>query len=221
LEVYRFPINQQLEAAMLLAHNTLSFVLAYTLMSFIEYATHRWMLHMNTVVKIFPRTEFVKKRLEDHAVSHHSHFYKCFRREDHPHGKHVGLFIPLSFYVYITLVVGGFLLLVDWVSALYFLGFIVAHYFVWNKFHEIMHFDTKPWYVRAPVSGWWFELVEYYHFLHHQHRNKNFNAFLPLWDWLLGTLATETELDREVWHLVNTGHFVDRRGQPMVQLHGT
>ena len=206
---------------MLLAHNTISFTLAYTLMSFIEYATHRWMLHMNTVVKMFPRADFPKTRLDDHAVSHHSHYYKCFRKENHPHGKHIGLFIPLSFYVYIAIVVGGALLFIDWLSAIYFVAFIVAHYFVWNKFHEIMHFDTSPWYVRMPVIGWWFELVEYYHFLHHQHRNKNFNAFLPLWDWILGTLASETELDREVWRLVNAGYFVDRKGQPMVEVQRT
>jgi len=201
---------------LLIFHNILSFGIAYAGMSFAEYATHRWMLHMNTVVGFFPNTQFVKDRLKDHAVSHHSHFYKCFRREDHPEGKHVGLFIPVSFYVYLLIAVGGPLLFVDWLTAAYFVAFTVGHYFVWNKFHEVMHFDTLPWYVLVPVSGWWFRFVEYYHFLHHQHRNKNFNAFLPLWDWLLSTLAEETELDRLVWRLVNAGEFVDRKGRPIL-----
>jgi hypothetical protein len=201
----------------LLVHNILSFSIAYLLMSFFEYATHRWMLHRNTVVRVFPR-EFVKRRLNDHAVSHHSHYYKCFRREDDPHGKHVGMFIPLSFYIYITLVVGSLLLAVDWITAAYFVAFIVAHYFVWNKFHELMHFYTTPWYIKLPIVGWWYHLVEYYHFLHHQHRDKNFNAFLPIWDFLLGTLARETELDRAVWKGVNAGEFIDRRGMPLPEL---
>ena len=201
-------------------HNVLSFALAYLLMSFFEYATHRWMLHMNLVVRMFPNVAFVKRRLKDHAVSHHSHFYKCFRREDDPEGKHVGLFIPLSFYVYITLVVGIFLLFVDWISAAYFVGFVVGHYFIWNKFHELMHFYTKPWYLRLPIVGWWYYFVEYYHFLHHQHRDKNFNAFLPIWDFLFCTLAVETALDRDVWQRVNRGEFVDRRGVPMTEVAG-
>jgi hypothetical protein len=201
---------------LLISHNLTSFAIAYSIMSFAEYATHRWMLHMNTIVRFFPNTQFVKERLDDHAVSHHSHFYKCFRREDDPEGKHVGLFIPVSFYVYLLISIGGPLLFVDWITAAYFAAFIVGHYFVWNKFHEVMHFYTMPWYVRVPPTGWWFRFVEYYHFLHHQHRNKNFNAFLPLWDLLLGTLASETDLDRMVWRLVNAGEFVDRKGRPIL-----
>jgi hypothetical protein len=209
-----------MEAVMLLAHNALSFAITYAIMSFIEYATHRWMLHTNTVVRMFPNAPYlyVEGPLKDHAVSHHSHFYKCFRREDDPFGKHVGLFIPVFFYLSILVSMGLLLVLVDWISSLYFVAFVVAHYLVWNKFHEVMHFYTKPWYLRAPLVGWWFRLVEYYHFLHHQHRDKNFNAFLPLWDWPFGTLAKETELDREVWNRVNAGEFVDRRGQLIVEM---
>jgi hypothetical protein len=209
-----------MEAVMLLAHNALSFAIAYAIMSFVEYATHRWMLHTNTVDRLFPNAPYlyVKGPLKDHAVSRHSHFYKCFRREDDLFGKHVGLFIPPTFYLCIFVSIGLLLLLVDWISALYFVAFVVAHNLVWNKFHEVMHFYTKPWYLRVPLVGWWFRVVEYYHFLHHQHRDKNFNAFLPLCDWLLGTLAEETELDREVWNRVNAGEFVDRRGQLIVEM---
>jgi hypothetical protein len=210
------PINLPImEEILLLAHNVFSFAIAYIIMSFIEYATHRWMLHTNTVVRLFPNApySYIQGPLKDHAVNHHSHFYRCFRLENDPFGKHVGLFIPPFFYLSIFVSIGLPMLLVDWISSFYFVAFLVTHYLAWNKFHELMHFDTSPWYLRVPLVGWWFRLVEYYHFLHHQHRNKNFNAFLPLCDRLLSTLAMETELDREVWRRLNAGEFVDRRGQ--------
>jgi sterol desaturase/sphingolipid hydroxylase (fatty acid hydroxylase superfamily) len=109
------------------------------------------------------------------------------------------------------------MLLIDPLSAAWFAAFVAGHYFVWNKFHELMHFYTSPWYLRLPGAGAWYRYVEYFHFLHHQHRDKNFNAFLPLWDLLLGTQATETPLDQEVWRRVNLGEYVDRRGVPMLQ----
>jgi hypothetical protein len=197
-----------------LCHHLASFILAYTTMSFIEYATHRWMLHMNTLANLFPRRQKIRQHLHEHAVSHHSTFYKCFRREDHPHGKHVGMLIPFAFYKYIgalILVIG----LIDCVSGFYLLVMVGAHFVVWNIFHEAMHFYKKPWYVVCPPISWWYRYVEYYHFLHHQHRNKNYNAFLPMWDYLLGTSAPVTALDRDVWRLMNDGQFVDRKGKPL------
>jgi sterol desaturase/sphingolipid hydroxylase (fatty acid hydroxylase superfamily) len=109
---------------------------------------------------------------------------------------------------------------IDWLTASYYVAFVFGHFIIWNAFHCAMHRRGPPWYVRIPPISWWFKYVEYYHFLHHQHRDKNFNAWLPLWDWLLGTLAQETQLDRRVWQLMEDGESVDRRGRPLVKTSG-
>jgi sterol desaturase/sphingolipid hydroxylase (fatty acid hydroxylase superfamily) len=62
----------------------------------------------------------------------------------------------------------------------------------------------------------WFKYVEYYHYLHHQHPNKNFNGcYPPVWDLLLGTSAKQTDLDRDVWRLIKEGKSVDRKGRSL------
>src|ERR1700733_104377 len=196
----------------MLLHNLLSFAIAGVLMSLSEYSTHRWMLHTNLFTRLFPRVEKFKEVLRDHAVNHHARNYKCFNREDGPEGKYVGLFFPLGYYQLLVVFVSGPLLFDDWLTALYFAGFAVAHYVLWNKFHIAKHFNKKTWWVLML----WFNFVEYYHFLHHQHRNKNFNGLLPpLWDLLFFTLAWPTAEDRKVWRLLQAGEFVDRSGKPL------
>jgi len=234
----------------LVAHHLVSMSISYTAISFAEYGTHRWALHRNTIVRLFPKGEAagpeslkavfhqwfsgegtlaellkqwgrnfgiswrdpVAQHLDDHAVSHHTHYYHCFREEMDPEGKHVGMTIPWAFYKYL-LPVAVPLWFIDPLTMYYYLGFVFGHFVVWNLFHIGMHKPTPPWYVRIPPVSWWFKLVEYYHFLHHQHRDANFNAFLPLFDWLLRTSARETDLDRRVWQLMAQGYKVDRRGR--------
>jgi hypothetical protein len=196
----------------MLLHNLLSLPTAGMLMSFSEYSTHRWMLHTNTFTRLFPRVDKFQEVLRDHAVNHHARNYKCFNREDDPEGKYVGLFFPLGYYQLLVVFVSGPLLFYDWLTALYFAGFAVAHYVLWNKFHMAMHFNQPT----GRLWMLWFRYVEYHHFLHHQHRNKNFNGLLPpLWDWLLGTLAKATAEDLKVWRLLQAGEFVDHRGRPL------
>jgi hypothetical protein len=205
-----------LNAFWIFLHNAISLAIGFVLMSFIEYATHRWMLHKNLFVRWFPRAEIFQEVLRDHAVNHHGHFYKCFNNEADPEGKYTGLFFPLGYYQLLMIFITVPMLFVDWVTAVYFSIFVVAHYVGWNQFHKAMHFDEKPWRLWKP----WFTYVEYCHYLHHQHRNKNFNGFLPpVWDVLLGTKARETDEDREVWRLMQEGQVVDRKGRPLQASH--
>ena len=190
-------------------HNACSLAICFVLMSWFEYSTHRWMLHMNVFVKLFPKAQIFKIVLHDHSVVHHSHFYKCFNHEPHPDGKYAGLFFPLGYYQFLFVTFCVPLLYFDWLTAAYLSLFLVIHYVLWNQFHEAMHFNKTP--RRALML--WFQYVEYWHYLHHQHRNKNFNGLLPpVWDFLLGTEAAETGEDRKVWKLIKAGNFVDRKG---------
>jgi len=197
---------------LMLVHNALSFANGFVLMSFIEYATHRWMLHKNTFIRAFPRVDTFKEVLRDHAVNHHAHYYKCFIHEADEEGKYTGLFFPLGYYQLLLIFIGLPLLYFDWITAMYFAAFVVGHYVLWNQFHKAMHFNEKP----CRLFIWWFCYVEYCHYLHHQHRNKNFNGLLPpVWDVLLGTCAKETDEDRKVWRLMQAGMLVDRKGRSL------
>jgi hypothetical protein len=197
---------------LLVVHNLCSLVLGLMLMSFIEYSTHRWMLHKNTFIRLFPRVKKFDEVLREHSVEHHSHFYKCFNREPDLKGRLAGLFFPLGYYQLLIIFISLPMLFVDWVSAFYFTGFAIAHYVLWNHFHSAMHFDVVP----NRIFRYWFHYVEYCHYLHHQHRNKNFNGlYPPIWDVLLGTCALETEEDRKVWKLIRAGKYVDRKGRTL------
>jgi hypothetical protein len=197
---------------LLLAHNLLSLNIGFVLMSFFEYGTHHWMLHKNIFVRMFPLVSVLNEVLVEHLAGHHGRYYRCFNREDDQEGKHVGLLFPLGYYAFLLSFISGPLLLVDWLTAVYFGAFAILHFFMWNAFHQSMHLNRKPWTCFTP----WFKYVEYYHYLHRQHPNKNFNGcFPPIWDRILRTSASQTDLDRHVWQLIKKGEYVDRKGRSL------
>jgi hypothetical protein len=198
---------------LLLLHHIVSACLGFALMSFLEYATHRWMLHKNHFVELFPRVREFKEVLTDHVVNHHGHFYKVFNHEEDTNGKWAGLFFPFGYYKLLTLFLATPLWFADHTSAYWCTVFFFMHFYFWNLFHKAMHFDETVPAIWRP----WYRYVTYYHYLHHQHPNRNFNGcFPPLWDILLGTSARQTELDRQVWKQLQVGVRVDRRGREFI-----
>jgi hypothetical protein len=185
------------------------------LMAFTEYATHRWMLHRNTFIRLFPRVNAFHEVLKDHTKNHHGQFFKCFNHEEDPQGKYAGLFFPLGYYKLLWIFVAmPLFFFVDWAVGLGFAGWAYAHYKLWNEFHKSMHFDEPVGRLLRP----WFQFVEWWHFLHHQHRNKNFAGLLPpLMDVIFLTLTWASEEDKKVWQLIKSGQVVDRKGRPLFE----
>jgi hypothetical protein len=117
---------------LLLLHHIVSACLGFALMSFLEYATHRWMLHKNHFVELFPRVREFKEVLTDHVVNHHGHFYKVFNHEEDTNGKWAGLFFPFGYYKLLTLFLATPLWFADHTSAYWCTVFFFMHFYFWN-----------------------------------------------------------------------------------------
>lgn len=74
----------------------------------------------------------------------------------------------------------------------------VAHNRLWNAAHREMHYRQGGWVRALPGFAFW----EWWHFLHHRHPGSNYNALLPVCDWVLGTRARADAADRAAWALL-------------------
>jgi sterol desaturase/sphingolipid hydroxylase (fatty acid hydroxylase superfamily) len=57
------------------------------------------------------------------------------------------------------------------------------HHWIWNKIHLEMHKPEHRSFSQWPV----YKFLAQYHYLHHQHMDKNFNVVFPFADYILGT----------------------------------
>lgn len=142
------------------------------LMSFVEYAAHRWVMHLPTV----SRSTF-----EEHARLHHGRFYQTFTGDTDPAAKHVGLSLwPPNMLVWMLPAWGT----AAWFSPLgggIWAAIFVAYGVLWNAFHWEMHEPKSPWWSRSR----WFRRSREYHRIHHDHPRCNYAALFPgVWDWV-------------------------------------
>jgi hypothetical protein len=164
-------------------------ILAWTLAgvlfaSFAEYAVHRWLLHRPLVRHLW----------HVHAALHHGRYYRVFDHEEDPEGKYVNLAMSpwTTFAACLALLP---LLLFSTVGGVVFVLMAILHAVAWNAIHSEMHLNRGRFF-----SGWGaYRFLKWYHFLHHRHVNRNFNAVLPLADYVLGTAARPTVADVLEW----------------------
>ena len=156
-------------------------------MSFIEYAIHRWLMHR-------PSAGFFAQIFHRHVRLHHGKFYKTFNHEADLFGRRVNLHIDGYFAAAMSLPLVCVLAWAGlWWAANVAWLIPVGHAIIWSHIHEEMHDPASP---GRFFSRWrLFRFLRMYHFLHHQHRQQNFNVVLPLWDYVLRTAAVATEED--------------------------
>lgn len=158
----------------------IAFFICLFLNSFIEWIVHKFVMH-----KSFPILRYGYL----HQTSHHAMFgsdatYHIQKEGDKKHvlftWKEYVLFMGLTPLVYVPLemlvkrpILAGCLLAV-------FVGLQM-----FNSFHWRFHVPQETWFQKTRF----FLFLKEHHRLHHADMTKNFNVyFLPLADWMLGTL---------------------------------
>ncbi len=107
-----------------------------------------------------------------------------------PSGYTFTLFERLSYLVLFALTV----LIVGWMGFLTPLGFF-AYFLAFDFFNSIGHCNVEffpKWYVNSPLK--WVVYSPSFHSLHHSRWEGNYTLFMPIYDWLFGTLEPESDI---------------------------
>lgn len=156
-----------LPAAFLLPrqHDLVPAVVAFVWALFFEYGYHRWFQHR-------PGTIFEQKHRQHHA---------SYRRWDEV--EHVN-FGGHPIYVVLLFASNGALLLI--VDAIFHVNFFPASMLVFVGYFILM----EEIHYRIHADRWVpFGVGVKHHHRHHESPPKNFNVFLPLFDWFFRTLG--------------------------------
>jgi hypothetical protein len=172
------------------------FVSGVVLMSFIEWAIHRWFMHLKRLPGWAYRLLPILVRVqEDHAVLHHHKYFKVFNHEPDPVGKDYNL--RLKYWVGILLGIPIWLplgLFWTWEAAAAFLVVIVLHHAAWNLIHSEMHNPKPRRWLQARAL---YRYLARHHWMHHRYPGKCYNVVLPpLADLLMGTYLRPSANDR-------------------------
>jgi len=122
--------------------------------------------------------------LRQHHIKHHKATVPS-----PPSGYTFTLFERVSYLVLFALTV----LIVGWVGLLTPLGFF-AYYLVFDFFNSIGHCNVEffpKWYVHSPLK--WVVYSPSFHSLHHSRWEGNYSLFMPMYDWLFGTVEPESD----------------------------
>lgn len=162
--------------------NLIAFFVAIPVNSFIEWGTHRFVMH---------RPFWLLPYGYLHTTSHHTRFgsdetYHARTEEDRFHvlftWKEYTLLPVFCLMAYspVEFLLGRPILI----------GVLAATFFglqMFNSLHWRFHVPGDTWFQRTSF----FRFLKEHHRLHHEDMGKNFNVyFFPLADWLLGTLST-------------------------------
>jgi len=162
------------------------FIFSAILMSFIEHQVHSKLMHRRSFEKF-------KRTFEAHAIVHHKkHYSKIFSDEPVAPGEDKEIRLTVHKAPIKALPFAALIALFSWYGAAVFVVTVVFHHWAWNKIHLEMH---KP--EQRVFSNWRiYRFLARYHWLHHKYTDKNFNVVFPLADYVLGTSAQVTEVDR-------------------------
>lgn len=164
-------------------------ILDLLIVSFVEYAAHRWLLHRRILDAFwFPHT------------LHHKRYYRVFNHESDPIGRELNLRIRWRDTAYALLLTSPlFFLSPTGYAILFALAWLQR--WGWNAIHAEMHLHENRCFARLRI----YQALAKYHFLHHQHPDRNFNVTLPLFDALLKTRARATAADERKWSALEAG----------------
>jgi len=168
-----------------LVWSVIGFFGAMVVNSFVEWISHRFVLHSN---------RFVKFAYELHDRQHHVFFKadETYHAQNEEVKKHVR-FVPRDYVLFLLVTtplwIGAELLC----QRPFLFGGVAATLMglqLFNSFHWRFHVPSDTWFQRT----WFFRYIKEHHRLHHADTKKNFNVyFFPLADLVLGTLIRQRE----------------------------
>jgi hypothetical protein len=159
--------------------------------SLFEWAFHRYWLH---------RPWLPKHCFTSHTLLHHQlcKYEDTFHIEDEEQGEAVHfnwwggpllLLINLAPWSLIAWWLRASGLVLPYVVMLVTFGITFGLYYAgYESLHFLMHKPTFPFIERSA----YFQFIKRHHRIHHARMDRNLNVLIPVADWLLGTLVTET-----------------------------
>lgn len=173
-------------------------ILSITLDSFIEWAAHRYPMHMEFKSKLLPLFHFLYKH---HVVIHHKVFDKDhYNRQGDDQRDTIAFPLWVGPLLIATAVLPfyGISLLNEnmiwfWTS----LTIAILYYIVFESLHQLEHMEDKPavkWLRSWKVFVW----LDTHHEIHHNAWRVNFNLVCPLADWLTGTYLSVGDYTKQL-----------------------
>jgi Fatty acid hydroxylase superfamily len=175
---------------MIALHFAISTLLAYPVLSLIEYMIHRHLMHKNALAKLF-WNRYLVSSFRDHAIIHHARCYAVFHK-DNKICAAINIRVKPLTSLTVTALPCLLFLLVDPISSLVFFVGAMLNGALWSEIHQEMHKPTGTWFSGLRS----YQYLKRRHYLHHRYPNTNFNTLFPMWDWILGTTSVETDDDR-------------------------
>lgn len=158
--------------------NLAGFAGSFVLNSFVEWGAHRFVMH-----KPFWKFAYL------HQTSHHAIFgsdetYHVQKEEDKSHI----LFTWKEYLIFPAFCLAAYAPL-EWLIGRPILGGVLLSVFMglqmFNSLHLRFHSPADTWFQGTKF----FKFLKEHHRIHHEDMSKNFNVnFLPLADWVMGTL---------------------------------
>jgi len=162
-------------------------VLSVLLMSFIEWSIHKYVMHK----ELWP----LSKEYRNHTLQHHGRFYQTFNYEEDEVGRQFGLKLSILWNLIAASPILIIMYLICPLFCYIFIGVVIFHHLTWNVIHDEMHNETYGFIKYMPG----YKFLEWHHYLHHRHVNKNFNIVFPIFDYVMGTVAKPTDKDLEIY----------------------
>lgn len=159
--------------------------------SFFEWAFHRYWLHRPWL----PKHCFTKHTLIHHQLCKFDDTFHVEEEEQHEAlrfnwwGGPLLLLINLIPWTALAWWLGSRGVGLPFVAMLATFGATFGLYYAgYETFHYLMH---KPSLPSIEGSGY-FQFLKRHHRIHHARMDRNLNVLVPIADWVLGTLVTET-----------------------------
>ncbi len=163
---------------------------SYSFISFFEYTIHKYLMHRDNIAKSLTRLPKISNSLHSefhsHTHLHHGKYYKEFDYEEDEWGREHNLTIGWGQTMIILIFISPVLIPLFYFYPLggtILLSLIILHNRLWGIIHTEMHIPTNGLLFKNPLYRFW----RNYHYVHHEHTNKNFNVIFPLFDYILGT----------------------------------
>jgi fatty acid desaturase len=157
-------------------------VATYVGLSAVEYLAHRWPMHSASPARRFPR--LFGRAQRTHARVHH----QLYRRDSFSESVNVAApYVGIDLHPTTTVVGMSWLwaplLYVSPAAAAAVVAIAAVHGALWTAVHREMHDPEGRCIARLPMYRFW----RSYHKTHHQRTDRNFNALVPLFDFICGT----------------------------------
>ena len=160
--------------------------LAYCAGSAAEWFSHAILMHKRTSGFVGVYTMHME---------HHRAYPRNYFQWSIDEGTYKGLVLCLEHIMVFMLPLALIILPFKPLLSLALVTFGVVHFFLYNAIHPAEHLMHKPWFLPTRV----FEVLCFYHYIHHQRPTKNFNVILPGFDYIMGTAGKPTYNDLKEW----------------------